>query len=248
MNDAIVSAISGAIDRLGCRRQILKRWGVPGYVPTYNEDGLFTNHNCDFIRDEKFRAAYDKGFSTGSTQDWHIRWRIHLMLWAAATVKSLPGDFIECGTYLGASASAIIDYTDFGRLGKSFFLCDTFTGLPAHAEVGHDYKKKDYYDDVAGTFSSFPSVKLVKGLIPESLKSVHLSSLSLVHIDCGMLEAEAPALRYLWDYIVKGGIVILNYYAYPGFTHIKNEYDKFSRERDVPIFSCPTRQGLIVKE
>lgn len=248
MKDKLIFVLDSMIERLGCRKRLLKRWGVPGYSGTYNEDGIFTNHNCDFLDDARFQHAYNYGFGTGSTQGWHIRWRVHTLLWAASTVKHLPGDFIECGTYLGTSAMAVVDYLDFKKSDKKFYLCDTFTGLPDHAETHHDYRKKDYYDEVAATFKPYPGVRLVKGLIPESLKQIDLKSLSFINIDCGMLDGEAPALRYLWDYLVKGGIVILNTYAYPGFVHIKNEYDKFSRELDVPIFSCPTGQGLIVKE
>ena len=43
------------------------------YRPTYDEDGLFTNHNCDFINDQRFRKTYELGFSTGSTKGWNFK-------------------------------------------------------------------------------------------------------------------------------------------------------------------------------
>ena len=35
------------------------------YKPTYDEDGLFTNHNCDFMKDPLFKKSYDLGYSIG---------------------------------------------------------------------------------------------------------------------------------------------------------------------------------------
>ena len=32
--------------------------------PTYKEDGLFTNHNCEFMQDPLFKEAYDLGYSS----------------------------------------------------------------------------------------------------------------------------------------------------------------------------------------
>jgi hypothetical protein len=247
MKAKLITVLDSVIERLGCRKQLLKRWGVPGYSGTYNEDGLFTNHNCDFVNDDSFQHAYNLGFGTGSTQGWHIRWRIHTLLWAASIAKHLSGDFIECGTYLGASAMAVVDHVDFNKTCKNFYLCDTFTGLPDHAEIPHDYSKKNYYEEVAATFRHFPQVKLAKGLIPDSLEHLNLTDLSLINIDCGMEDAEAPALRYLWRFLVKGGIVVLNCYAYPGFANIKSQYDAFAKEKGLFIFTCPTGQGLIVK-
>jgi len=99
------------------------------YSPTYNEDGLFTNHNCDFVDEKRFDEAYHLGFETGSTNGWHIRWRVHVACWLADRATKMEGDFVECGTNKGLIARAITHYTNFECLEKKFYLVDTFNGL-----------------------------------------------------------------------------------------------------------------------
>lgn len=43
---------------------------------TFVADGLATTHNCDFIRDEKFSHAYQKGIDTISDfrPDLNVQW------------------------------------------------------------------------------------------------------------------------------------------------------------------------------
>ena len=88
---------------------------ILNYKPTYDEDGLFTNHNCDFMKDELFKESYDLGFATGSTKGWHIHWRLHVLCFFAERAKTMGVDFIECGTNKGFTALSIINYVGFEK-------------------------------------------------------------------------------------------------------------------------------------
>ena len=68
---------------------------------SYNQDGLATRHNCDFLRDERFARAYDLGRSTGSWLDAEPAWRAYVACWAAERASRLEGDFVECGVNHG---------------------------------------------------------------------------------------------------------------------------------------------------
>jgi len=69
----------------------------------------------------------------------------------------------------------------------------------------------------------------------------------LLHIDCGIPEPEINSLRVLWDKLTKGGIVVMNTYAYPAFEDCKIMYDEFTREKNITILYSPTGQGVIIK-
>ncbi len=230
-------------------KDVLRAMNLPDYKPSYNEDGLYTNHNCDFLKDARFQEAYARFIDTGSSQGWDMRWRLHTLLWAASVSQHVEGDFVECGTYLGGSARAIVDYVDFNRLGKDFFLVDSFQGLSEEHRHLHDYKEGDYFDRVRSLFVDHPRVKLVKGFVPDVLNTRTFGPVSLLHIDMGVAEAEVAALRFFWSRLSKGAIVVLSYYAYPvrNWKEIKAGYDAFAREQGVEICYCPTGQGLIVK-
>jgi hypothetical protein len=49
--------------------------------------------------------------------------------WAAAMTSKVPGDFVECGVNRGFLRSAIMQFLDWDRLGKQFYLLDTFRGI-----------------------------------------------------------------------------------------------------------------------
>jgi hypothetical protein len=230
-------------------KDVLRAMNLPTYRPTYNEDGLYTNHNCDFLVDKKFQEAYYLYFATGSSQGWNLRWRIHVLLWAASACASLDGDFVECGTYLGGSARAIVNYVNFNSLVKKFYLIDSYEGLPDEYKHLHLYKEENYYERVKAYFSDYPSVELIKGFIPDVLNTREFGQISFLHIDLGVPKAEIGALRYFWDKLAKGAFVILDYYGYPvtNSKEIKSGYDAFAEEKGFEVFYLPTGQGMIVK-
>ena len=96
---------------------------------TYNQDGLATRHNCDFINDPLFLESYKLGESTNSYDGAQIHWRAYVACWAAKKVIGLEGDFIECGVNKGGLSRTVINYVNFNKLQKKFFLLDTFCGI-----------------------------------------------------------------------------------------------------------------------
>jgi len=94
----------------------------------YDQDGLRSVHNHEFMGDPSFRKAYERGIrATGRDYQWH--WRVHVGLWVATCASRLPGDFVECGVNRGFLSSAVMDYLDWDSLGKHFYLLDTFKGI-----------------------------------------------------------------------------------------------------------------------
>ena len=78
--------------------------------------------------DRAHATAYARGvIAVGSDYQWH--WRVHVGLWAAFSASKLDGDFVECGVNRGFLSSAIMEDLDWDRLGKTFYLLDTFAGV-----------------------------------------------------------------------------------------------------------------------
>jgi hypothetical protein len=104
----------------------------------YDQDGLRSIHNHDFMSDPAFVRAYQRGVQAASDLHWH--WRAHVGLWAARLAARLPGDFVECGTNRGFLSSAIMTDLDWNKTGRRFYLLDTFSGL-AERYVSVEEKK-----------------------------------------------------------------------------------------------------------
>src|SRR5438093_10009866 len=152
----------------------------------YDQDGLRSIHNHEFMDDPAFRKAYQRGIrAAGDDYRWH--WRVHIGLWAAACAARLEGDFGECGVNRGFLSSANMDYLNWDSLGKHFYLLDTFRGLderfasPADRASGAGEKNTQnlgsgFYvqgiEEVRANFSQWKNVSLIEGSIPETLPQV----------------------------------------------------------------------------
>src|SRR5262245_26790105 len=124
------SLIRHALDRF------LNRYGYrialtnPSPDPAiYDQAGLRTVHNDDFMYDPTFFRASARGLRAVKGFDNKMHWRVHVALWVAHQASKLPGDFVECGVNKGVVSSSVMEYLDWNRLGKRFFLLDTFGGM-----------------------------------------------------------------------------------------------------------------------
>lgn len=198
--------------------------------------------------------------AAGENYRWH--WRVDAGLWAAAMASKLQGDFIECGVNRGFMSSAIMELLDWNRLGRSFYLLDTFTGIDdrylSHEDVDVgvlDKNKQDigrgFYtfdlEAVRRNFSEWDRVKMVIGSIPETLPQIDSTRIAFVHLDLNCSLPEVAAMEYMWDSLVLGAIVLMDDYAYIGYRSQKLGMDRFAAAKGVPILSLPTGQGLLIK-
>lgn len=207
------------------------------------------------MRDADFIKAEKAGAATGS---WaKIQWRVHTILWAASHCKNIEGDFVECGTNKGGYAKAICEYLDFKNINKTFYLLDTFEGLDETLLTNSEKEagKKEYFraaysdcfDEVQETFSSEPNVKLIKGSVPGTLVQVPSEKISFLSIDMNNVNPEIAAMDFFWDKLSKGGIIVLDDYAYVTYNFQHEAHDNWAKKKGIKILSLPTGQGLIIK-
>lgn len=228
---------------------------------TYNQDGLFSVHNCEFLVDPTFIAAYERGMKAAHGKDFCWHWRVHVGLWVAHNSAKLDGDFVECGVGNGFLSSAIMKYLDWDSTGKQFYLLDTFDGInlsyTTEAErnirnIESENKRAKLtgvyassFEDVARNFSEWHNVHLIKGSVPESLLECKAKNVSYLHLDMNCSPPETASLNYFWDKLVSGAFVLLDDYAYSGYREQKLGMDTCVAEKGLKVLSLPTGQGLI---
>ena len=89
------------------------------------------------VTDSAVRTKWEWTPGTRSVSRWAVgaifisNGRVHIACWAARHALYLPGDFVECGVNTGILSLAICNYVEFNSTGKSFFLFDTYSGIPA---------------------------------------------------------------------------------------------------------------------
>jgi O-methyltransferase len=220
----------------------------------YCQDGLLTVHNSDFRKDPRFRNAYARGKATGSWGRQNVEWRAYVCCWAAWSVRDKYGDFVECGVNRGGLARTIIDYVDFAQLDKRFWLLDTFEGLPEHL-ISKEERRLGIlpggyapcYDAVVETFRTVPGIRIVKGIVPDTLPRVTARKICYLSLDMNNAAPEIAAAEHFWDRLVSGGIIVLDDYGWAKQINQKLAFDRFADSRGVRVLSLPTGQGLIIK-
>lgn len=219
---------------------------------TFFDDGLATIHDSSFLKDARFQKAYASGAQTGSWRGTNNQWRVHTQCWAAETASRLQGDFVECGVYRGGSARAIIEFANLDTARKTYYLLDSFEGmdpaLMSETERANSRVKDAYeptFEFVRKLFAERPYVKIVRGNVPETLPQVKSERVAFLHLDMNCAGPEVAAAEYFWDRLVPGALVLLDDYAYRGYTPQKEAFDAFAKKRGISILTMPTGQGLI---
>lgn len=226
------------------------------YAETYyDQDGLKTWHNHDFMKDPSFVAAYQRGVA--AAQDYRFHWRVHVALWVARNALSLDGDFVECGVNRGFLSSAIMKHLDWNQTDRNFYLFDTFNGL-VETQMSEEERSlgraktftpfyQECYDLAVNNFAEWPKAQLVRGMVPETLGQVSIEKVAYLSIDMNLAEPEIAAIRYFWPKMVKGGFILMDDYGYHGYLPQKRATDHLAQELGFSVLSMPTGQGLIIK-
>lgn len=228
----------------------------------YNQDGLVSWHNSDFMNDPVFRQAYDRGLMAAEGIDPNHHWRVHIAIWAAGLALMTKGDFVECGVNAGFISSAIMNAYDWNAQERIFFLVDSFAGPPLDMfneeetrnglkNTIEDAVKRGAYvtdlDRVNANFSEWANAKIVTGYVPDVLAEIGTRSVAFLHLDLNAANSEVAALKYFWPALQKGAVILLDDYAYAGFEALKTAIDEQAEQFGFSVLSLPTGQGLIVK-
>jgi O-methyltransferase len=226
----------------------------------YNQDGLATQHNADFMRDPRFAAAYAVGLEN-ARPGVQVQWRVHVALWCAEMAARLEGDFVECGVHTGILSGAAMTWLDFARLApRRFWLFDTWAGIPeeqmtaeerAHgvAAMNRKYAGGDAtHAAVVAKFARWPNARVVRGRVPESLSAMAGSErVAYASIDMNVAAAEMAAAEFLWPRMARGAPLLLDDYGWAAHVSQKHAWDDWARRTGVSILALPTGQGLVLK-
>lgn len=171
-------------------------------------------------------------------------------------ILNLPGDIIELGVFKGGS---LIQFCTFRELlenenSRKIIGFDAFGEFPAVNTVESDkefvnkwnsrfeqefLKKEDIENSLK--HKGFNNVELIKGNILETVEAyLHENphtKISLLHIDTDVYEPAKYGLERLFDYVVNGGLIVLDDYA-----TIEGEtkaVDEFFQGMNVMIYKFP---------
>jgi hypothetical protein len=192
----------------------------------------------------------------GSREDIHIEWRVMMACWLAAHSKRLVGDFVECGVNTGITSLAICEYINFNTLDRTFYLFDTYQGIPESSMSSREREARlrenkmmypDCFEQATRNFAPFPRARLIRGQVPDSLTTVSIEACAYLHLDMNVAKPERAAIEHFWPKMPSGAPVLLDDYGWMPYREQKESLDDFAKIHGVEIMTLPTGQGLLIK-
>ena len=231
-------------------RESIERFKEMFYTVFADDNVIMFDRNLGFRRDERFMDAFKR--SVRNRQEASLLLRLNTLAWAGAQASHLPGDFVECGVWRGFCSAVLMNYLNFDRVEKTFYLYDTFEGIPSEYDSEkHDsplFREAGLYESVVQRFARFPNAKVIRGVVPESFSQALPDQVAFLHLDMNSSKSEIAALEVLFDRISPGGVVVFDDYGWIGYRAQQKAEDNFVQARGHRILELPTGQGLLVKQ
>jgi len=173
-------------------------------------------------------------------------------------IVDLPGEVIECGVFKGASLIRFATYREIleSQFSRKIIGFDAFGKFPDNVSMATDREFIKNFETDAGNGISkeelenilenkkFQNIYLIKGYIPDSFREYFdknpATQIALLHIDVDVYEATKACLDYLYEKVVKGGIIVFDDYGQvDGATKAINEFLKSIGKNDNIIKKLP---------
>ncbi|MGY1897942.1 TylF/MycF/NovP-related O-methyltransferase [Nocardia gipuzkoensis] len=166
-------------------------------------------------------------------------------LWQLArATNSIPGSVAEVGVFRGGSARLLARSCSQRRV----FLFDTFEGIPYHKSVDI-HRTGDFRNtslrEVSDLMLDCPNSVIRPGIFPHSACDAREEVFSLVHIDVDVHEAVEACLKFFYDRLHPGGVLVLDDYGYwscPGVQLAVRDF--FADRPEAPIVTAPYQAAI----
>lgn len=201
-----------------------------------SDDMLIWFRNLGFVKDERFKKACE-GFESSAFIRAKL-YRVYTYCWAVDQATYLGGVAIDLGSYDAKTVQIANKYAP----GLRWYLFDAFE---YHPSLGS--KEKHGPDLVEEVRSRLPDATVVDGLLPWTLAPHVINPISFVHVDLNNGKTEVECLEMMYDYIVPGGVILLDDHGWSKFHDSYEGHTKFFQGRGQSVLEIPTGQGLVIK-
>lgn len=171
------------------------------------------------------------------------RMRFEALVGAWWSVRDVPGEFIECGAFEGATGLAVALLGRLLGIHQRVFLLDTFYGIPETGDIdllrskGEFMTKIDQVNRIetqANSLEVQDRIKILPGLFSETfrtLKEGPALHFSLAHIDANVYQGTWEACEFCVPRLSNGGVAVFDDYNGPFDLGARLAIDRFFQSR-----------------
>ena len=163
----------------------------------------------------------------------------NLMIASSVTnrINTKDGAIVECGTWKGGMAGALIGICG---LQKRYVFFDSFDGMPAPSELDGEraieWLADNAIDNARSSVAIFQetiarsginsaNVQVVEGLFENTLPGFQSPEILVLRLDADWYDSTMVCLTKFWDHIVPGGVVLIDdYYSWDGCTRAVHDF------------------------
>jgi hypothetical protein len=187
-----------------------------------------------------------------------LLWRHYIVYWtalfAAKNCHDSKTHFVECGTCDGLTAHFALQAIKSLKVDSKMYLYDAWETMREEYLTDTERTSEGAYSylDINNTKNNLRDYgdRLIfnKGYIPDSFEVANNpSDIAWLHIDLNASKPTLAALDFFYEKIAKGGIILLDDYAWKGYEPTKASVDYFFLNKAVDLLQLPTGQALIIK-
>lgn len=199
----------------------------------------------DWIAHRRFNE-YLARFNEQDGMNTHRHW---MLAQALRLAESVPGDTAECGVFEGASSFLMCAWGI--RAGRSHFAIDSFTGLSTPGPLDGDHWRRGHLsspEEVARAhLAGFGNAVLLKGWIPEVFDHLPERRFAAVHIDVDLHEPTLASMRYFYERMSPGGVIVCDDYGFSTCPGATSAIDGFLADKPERMLALPCGGGLLIR-
>ena len=164
--------------------------------------------------------------------------------------KNIEGHTVELGVYYGASSELILE--SIKHTEKRHHMFDSWQGVSQPDLVDGTYWEKgslnSSLDDCKNNLSIFEESKKIfyEGWIPYTFQ--HISddlSISFIHFDLDLYQPTKDGLRFFYDKLSPGGIMLFDDYTFASCPGVKKAVDDFFENKEEDVIETPFSAFII---
>ena len=164
-------------------------------------------------------------------------------LWklVAQSAKLKDGHVIEIGVWRGGTGALIATQAQNCGIHGMVYLCDTFTGVVKAGRNDSSYRGGEHRDtsgrSVERLLSSLhvDNVCILQGVFPdETGQEIEGLQFRFCHIDVDVYQSAAEILDWVWNRMVRGGIIVYDDYGFRSCDGITKHVEEQIPSQSVP--------------